>query len=121
MLDEWIDTVKAELGIDLDVDTAALLDLARAAAHGVARPAAPLTTFLVGYAAGRAAADAGPEAAAEATRKAVALAARWARESDESPPGVPDAGSDEAPGPVVPGGGGPEGPGITGDAERSAE
>ncbi|GAA4676829.1 NTP transferase domain-containing protein [Streptomyces youssoufiensis] len=120
VLDEWIDTVKAELGIDLDVDAAALLDLARDAAHGVARPAAPLTTFLVGYAAGRAA-DAGPEAVAEATRKAVALAARWAREGAESPPGVPDAANGEAPGPVVPGGGGPEGPGITGDAERSAE
>ena len=31
-----------------------ILDVARDAAHGVARPAAPLTTFLVGYAAGRA-------------------------------------------------------------------
>jgi hypothetical protein len=30
----------------------AVLDLARAAAHGVARPAAPLTTFLAGYALG---------------------------------------------------------------------
>ena len=28
---------------------AALLDVARDAAHGVARPAAPLTTFVVGY------------------------------------------------------------------------
>ncbi|MCZ0980335.1 DUF6457 domain-containing protein [Streptomyces diastatochromogenes] len=54
MLDEWITAVKTELGIDLDVDTGVLLDLARDAAHGVARPAAPLTTFLVGYAAARA-------------------------------------------------------------------
>lgn len=37
VLDEWITAVKAELGIELDVDTAALLDLARDAAHGVAR------------------------------------------------------------------------------------
>jgi Domain of unknown function (DUF6457) len=29
-----------------------VLDLARDAAHGVARPAAPLTTFLAGYALG---------------------------------------------------------------------
>lgn len=29
-----------------------LLELARVAAHGVARPAAPLTTFLAGYALG---------------------------------------------------------------------
>ncbi|EYT80070.1 molybdopterin-guanine dinucleotide biosynthesis protein, partial [Streptomyces sp. Tu 6176] len=60
VLDEWISAVKDELGIDLDVDTGVLLDLARDAAHGVARPAAPLTTFLVGYAAARQA-GAGPE------------------------------------------------------------
>lgn len=79
MLDEWISAVKDELGLDLDVDTRGLLDLARDAAHGVARPAAPLTTFLVGYAAAQA--GGGPEAVAEAARKAVALAARWAQES----------------------------------------
>ncbi|SED14999.1 Molybdopterin-guanine dinucleotide biosynthesis protein A [Streptomyces sp. 2131.1] len=81
VLDEWITAVKEELGIELDVDTALLLDLARDAAHGVARPAAPLTTFLVGYAAGRASGD-GPEAVAEATRKAEALALRWADENE---------------------------------------
>lgn len=37
-------------GFELDIDE--ILDLARDAAHGVARPAAPLTTFLVGYASG---------------------------------------------------------------------
>ncbi|MCM3808157.1 molybdenum cofactor guanylyltransferase [Streptomyces sp. DR7-3] len=78
VLDEWIAAVKAELGIDLDVDTAALLDLARDAAHGVARPAAPLTTFLVGYAAAQK--GGGPEELAAATEKAAALAARWAEE-----------------------------------------
>jgi molybdopterin-guanine dinucleotide biosynthesis protein A len=78
VLDEWISAVKDELGIDLDVDTGALLDLARDAAHGVARPAAPLTTFLVGSAAARA--EGGPEAVAEAARKATALALRWAAE-----------------------------------------
>lgn len=82
VLDEWIAAVKAELGIDLDVDTTALLDLARDAAHGVARPAAPLTTFLVGYAAAQR--GGGPEALADATAKAAALAARWAAE-DETP------------------------------------
>ncbi|MFJ4500674.1 NTP transferase domain-containing protein [Streptomyces sp. NPDC088864] len=82
VLDEWITAVKEELGIDLDVDTALLLDLARDAAHGVARPAAPLTTFLVGYAAGRVGgAGGGPEAVAEAARKAAALALRWADET----------------------------------------
>ncbi|MGW2549927.1 NTP transferase domain-containing protein [Streptomyces sp. NPDC001635] len=78
VLDEWISAVKDELGIDLDVDTGVLLDLARDAAHGVARPAAPLTTFLVGYAAAQS--GGGPEAVAEAARKAAALALRWADE-----------------------------------------
>jgi hypothetical protein len=80
VLDEWIAAAKTELGIDLDVDTGVLLDLARDAAHGVARPAAPLTTFLVGYAAAQA--GGGPEAVREAARKAAALALRWAEESD---------------------------------------
>ena len=90
MLDEWITAVKDELGIDLDVDTGILLDLARDAAHGVARPAAPLTTFLVGYAAAQA--EGGPEAVAEAARKATALALRWAAEADDGtapPPTAP--------------------------------
>ncbi|MFE3634179.1 NTP transferase domain-containing protein [Streptomyces cellostaticus] len=91
VLDEWISAVKDELGIDLDVDTGLLLDLARDAAHGVARPAAPLTTFLVGYAAARA--EGGPEAVAEAARKAAALARRWAEEN-----GGDDTGGAPAPG-----------------------
>ncbi|QKW28481.1 NTP transferase domain-containing protein [Streptomyces seoulensis] len=90
VLDEWISAVKDELGIDLDVDTGVLLDLARDAAHGVARPAAPLTTFLVGYAAARA--EGGPEAVAEAARKAAALALRWADE-DTSGQGTPGQGT----------------------------
>ncbi|MEU6995802.1 NTP transferase domain-containing protein [Streptomyces sp. NPDC046465] len=98
VLDEWISAVKDELGIDLDVDTGALLDLARDAAHGVARPAAPLTTFLVGYAAAQAAARGGTadgtEAVAEATRKAAALAARWTDE-DQPDEGQPDEGQQD--------------------------
>ena len=94
VLDEWISAVKDELGIDLDVDTGVLLDLARDAAHGVARPAAPLTTFLVGYAAARAGGD--PEAVAEASRKAAALALRWADEAEDTGT-QPGAGSDARP------------------------
>ncbi|OKK18308.1 molybdopterin-guanine dinucleotide biosynthesis protein [Streptomyces sp. CB00455] len=83
VLDQWITAAKNELGIDVTVDTKMLLDLARDAAHGVARPAAPLTTFLVGYAAARAeAAGADPaQAVAEASRKAADLALRWAAEA----------------------------------------
>jgi hypothetical protein len=81
-LDEWIAAAKTELGIDLDVDTGVLLDLARDAAHGVARPAAPLTTFLVGYAAAHA--GGGPDAVRDAALKAAALARSWAEESEQS-------------------------------------
>ncbi|MER6156815.1 NTP transferase domain-containing protein [Streptomyces sp. NPDC001868] len=101
VLDEWISVVKDELGIDLDVDITELLDLARDAAHSVARPAAPLTTFLVGYAAARA--GGGPEAVTEAARKASALALSWAAED------TPDAKPDTGPA-VAPGGGQDTGP-----------
>ncbi|MEU3505848.1 NTP transferase domain-containing protein [Streptomyces hundungensis] len=80
VLDEWITAVKNELGIELDVDTGVLLDLARDAAHGVARPAAPLTTFLVGYAAAKAGGEG--KDVADAARKAAALANRWAAEAE---------------------------------------
>ncbi|WP_244217301.1 NTP transferase domain-containing protein [Streptomyces carpinensis] len=97
VLDEWISAVKDELGIDLDVDTRVLLDLARDAAHGVARPAAPLTTFLVGYAAAQG--KGGPEAVAETARKAAALALRWAEEDTAAakPDVAPDATPDTRP------------------------
>ena len=56
-LSDWLTQLSAELGTDdveLDHKTIkVLLDLARDAAHGVERPAAPLSTFLVGVAVGR--------------------------------------------------------------------
>lgn len=54
MLDDWTAALCRELGLDGPVDVDTLLDVARDAAHNVARPAAPVTTFLVGLAAGRA-------------------------------------------------------------------
>ncbi|MEU9855220.1 DUF6457 domain-containing protein [Streptomyces sp. NPDC047974] len=98
VLDEWITAVKTELGIDLDVDTGVLLDLARDAAHNVARPAAPLTTFLVGYAAAKAAqgGTAPAEAVAEASRKAAALALRWEAEQAEQAEQAKPAEKNEA-------------------------
>lgn len=57
VLDEWTEAVCAELNITDAVDreavTRLVLDLARDVAHGVARPAAPLTAFLLGVAVGR--------------------------------------------------------------------
>lgn len=54
MLNEWTDRVATTLHTDLRTDKELVdlvLDLARDAAHTVARPAAPLTTFVLGYAA----------------------------------------------------------------------
>jgi hypothetical protein len=53
-LQEWTTALAQRLGVDLDVDLRLVLDLARDAAHNVERPAAPVTTFLVGYAAAKA-------------------------------------------------------------------
>ncbi|WP_200807339.1 DUF6457 domain-containing protein [Demequina sp. NBRC 110053] len=50
-LEAWVEALAGELGIDTaEVDVEALLDIARDAAHSLVRPAAPITTFLVGYA-----------------------------------------------------------------------
>lgn len=63
MLEKWLQAAAGEVGagdgdgtdptlLSLDAVTV-LLNLARDAAHGVARPAAPLATFAVGLAIGR--------------------------------------------------------------------
>lgn len=54
MLDEWIQATCEELGLDAgDMHRDLILDVARDVAHGVARPAAPLTAYLIGLAVGR--------------------------------------------------------------------
>lgn len=71
---EWAEVVRRELELK-DVgplqkeDVDRVLDLARDAAHSVARPAAPLTTYLLGVAVGRGADPA--EAAAALSRLAL--------------------------------------------------
>jgi len=99
-LDEWVRSVTAELGIDdLDLDTDRmhiLLDLARDAAHAVQRPAAPLTTFLVGVAVGR-----GQSLGAAAAR-ATALAMPD-DDPDTGDPGGETAGGDPTVGRASPG------------------
>jgi hypothetical protein len=75
-LDRWIDELATALALDpAAVDRDLVLDLARDAAHGIARPAAPLTTFLVGLAAGRDGASAADvRVAAEVAKR---LAGNW--------------------------------------------
>ena len=49
-LDDWAEAVAADLGLVDRPATRAVLDLARDVAHGVERPAAPLTTWRAGMA-----------------------------------------------------------------------
>jgi hypothetical protein len=53
-LEQWTAVVSADLGLEPGTaDMKAVLELARDVAHGVDRPAAPLTAYLVGVAVGR--------------------------------------------------------------------
>jgi hypothetical protein len=82
-LHDWIDELSDVLDVDTELDEGLVLDLARVAAHNVARPAAPITTYLLGYAAGSQ--DADPEALEALAAKAQRLADGWDR-----PAGAPD-------------------------------
>ncbi len=70
-MQDWVDAVREALGLDVTVDIDAVLDVARDAAHAVARPAAPVTTYLLGVAVARGADPA--QAAATIT----GLASSW--------------------------------------------
>ncbi len=53
-LDEWAQSVATALGLTSETgDRELVLDLARDVAHGVMRPAAPFTAYLLGVAVGR--------------------------------------------------------------------
>jgi hypothetical protein len=83
-LEDWMTTVRSELALDgegvadLGAVQKVILDLARDAAHGVARPAAPLTAYLIGVAVGRGA----PLGETAARIAGLALA----REAGQEPP-----------------------------------
>ena len=93
MLEKWLRAALEEAGA-ADVDPSlvsgeavtALLNLARDAAHGVARPAAPLATFAAGLAVGRAGGTLAD------LRERVARVAAAADAWDEGPDGDARAG-----------------------------
>ncbi|WP_460814622.1 DUF6457 domain-containing protein [Nocardioides korecus] len=80
-LHDWIDELCDALDIEVEVDEAVVLDLARDAAHAVERRAAPVSTFLLGYAAARS--DGDPQEVERLAGLASALALRWDRSPDE--------------------------------------
>lgn len=75
-LDAWAAALRERFGLtEDDVPVAAVLDLTRDVANGVARPAAPLGAFVAGLAAGRAGTD--PAHVREALAAVAALAQAW--------------------------------------------
>jgi molybdopterin-guanine dinucleotide biosynthesis protein A len=82
-LHDWIDELCDTLDIETEVDESLILDVAKVAADNVIRMAAPITTYLLGYAAGAAAAD--EEGVERLAALVQALAEGWDR-----PSGAPD-------------------------------
>lgn len=85
VLREWATSLTSGLGLEgLPVDIDAILAIAGTAAHAVVRPAAPLSTYLVGYAAGVAAAGGTEHGAAftDAAAIATSLAAQRSKRDD---------------------------------------
>ena len=75
-LDDWAAALRDRFGLgEADVPVAAVLDLARDVANGVARPAAPLGAFVAGLVAGRAGTD--PDEVRAALAAVTAMANSW--------------------------------------------
>jgi hypothetical protein len=78
-MSEWVTAVARELGLegalDSDASVDLVLDMTSDVAHGVSRPAAPVTAFLIGVAAGRA--DDPSVAARDYAGKVSKLAEGW--------------------------------------------
>jgi hypothetical protein len=80
-LHDWIDELCDVLDVEVEVDEALILDLARDAAHNVERRSAPITTFLLGYAAAQF--DGNPVQVERLAGLAAELALRWDKSPDE--------------------------------------
>lgn len=83
-LHDWIDELCDVLDVEAELDEALVLDLARAAAHNVEKVAAPITTYLLGYAAGVQGAD--PTGIEKLAGRASMLADGWERQADAPDP-----------------------------------
>jgi hypothetical protein len=87
-MSEWVTAVTTELGLEgaADSDTVVdlVLDLTSDVAHGVSRPAAPVTAFLIGLAAGRA--DDPVVAGRDYAQKITRLAQGWGADTERAVP-----------------------------------
>ena len=93
-LSEWVTAVARELGLEDALDSIGtvdlVLDLASDVAHGVSRPGAPVTAFLVGVAAGRA--DDPAIAARDYAGKISKLAEGWTADEERGEPANDQSG-----------------------------
>lgn len=80
-LHDWIDELCDVLDIEVEVDEAVILDLARDAAHNVERRSAPISTFLLGYAAAQF--EGAPQEVERLAALASSLALRWDKAPEE--------------------------------------
>jgi Domain of unknown function (DUF6457) len=84
-LHDWIDELSDVLDLeDVEVDEGLLADLTMVAAENVERLAAPVTAYLLGFAA--AAQDANPDAVERLAARAQVLAEGWDRPADAPDP-----------------------------------
>lgn len=87
-MSEWTAAVCRQLGLpestDTDGATKLVLDVTGDVAHNVARPAAPVTAFLIGLAAGRA--DDPVVAARDFAEQVSGLAKSWKAEGERGEP-----------------------------------
>jgi hypothetical protein len=87
-MSEWTAAVCRQLGLpestDTDGATKLVLDVTGDVARGVARPAAPVTAFLIGLAAGRA--DEPVVAARDYAEQVSGMAASWDSDAERGEP-----------------------------------
>jgi len=78
-IDRWVIAVAEDLGLTAyPADTRTILDMTKVVAHNVDRPAAPVTSYLIGIAVGRG------MALPDAIKRVRDLADSWPGNSEES-------------------------------------
>ena len=78
-IDRWVLAVSEDLGLSPNpADTRTILDMTKVVAHNVDRPAAPVTSYLVGIAVGRG------MTLSRAIDHVTGLASSWPGQSEES-------------------------------------
>ena len=87
-LHDWIDELCDSLDVDIEVDEGLILDLTKVVADNVVKVAAPISSYILGYAAGRTGAS--PDEVERLAARAQALAESWDR-----PQGAPETVEDD--------------------------